>query len=215
MAIPAISSLRKEYTQRGLRRADLDCDPITQFSRWFGDALAAEIPDVNAMTLATATRDGAPSSRIVLLKSFDARGFVFFTNYESRKGRELGENPRVALTFYWVALERQIGIQGSVEKTTQEESEEYFKSRPLGSRLGAWASEQSAPIGSRDELERRLATVTEKYAGDEIPLPPHWGGFRIRPSRIEFWQGRPNRLHDRFQYEQTSEGSWHIERLSP
>lgn len=215
MAISAISSLRKEYAQRGLRRADLDRDPITQFSRWFADALAADIADVNAMTLATATRDGTPSSRIVLLKSFDADGFVFFTNYESRKSRELAENPRVALTFYWVALERQIGIQGSVEKTTRAESEEYFKSRPLGSRLGAWASAQSAPIASRDELERQLAILTEKYGDGEIPLPPNWGGFRVRPHRLEFWQGRPNRLHDRFSYERSGEGAWTIQRLSP
>ena len=210
-----IAALRHDYVAHGLRRADLDPDPIKQFAIWFGEAAAAQIRDVNAMTLATATGDGAPSARIVLLKAISDRGFVFFTNYLSEKGRQLDANPRAALCLFWVQLERQIRIEGSVEKTSREESEEYFRSRPLGSRLGAWTSRQSEVIANRDALERQLAEVTTHYEGADVPLPTHWGGYRVKPSLIEFWQGRTNRLHDRFRYTREGEGSWRIERLSP
>lgn len=210
-----IAALREEYKAHGLRRADLDPNPIKQFAKWFGEAAAAEIRDVNAMSLATATADGMPSSRIVLLKGISDRGFVFYTNYNSAKGRELEENPRAALNLYWVQLERQIRISGTVEKTTREDSEEYFHSRPIGSQLGAWASEQSEAIPNREALEAKLTEVTDRFGGGVIPLPPHWGGYRVVPATIEFWQGRTNRLHDRFRYSLQGEGGWLIERLSP
>ena len=210
-----IAALRHDYVAHGLRRADLDSNPIKQFAKWFGEAAAAELRDVNAMSLATATRDGMPSSRIVLLKGISDRGFVFYTNYNSAKGRELEENPRAALNLFWQQLERQIRINGSVEKTTPEDSEEYFHSRPIGSQLGAWASEQSEVIPNREALEARLVEVTDRYGGGVIPLPPHWGGYRVVPTTIEFWQGRTNRLHDRFRYTREADGSWRIERLAP
>jgi pyridoxamine 5'-phosphate oxidase len=210
-----IAALRQDYVAHGLRRADLDPDPIKQFAKWFGEAAAADIRDVNAMSLATATADGTPSSRIVLLKAISDRGFVFYTNYASAKGRELEQNPRAALNLFWVQLERQIRISGAVEKTTREESEEYFHSRPIGSQLGAWASEQSEVIANREALEARLTEVTDRYGGGVIPLPPHWGGYRVVPATIEFWQGRTNRLHDRFRYTRSPDGTWLIERLSP
>lgn len=210
-----IAALREEYKAHGLRRADLDPNPIKQFAKWFGEAAAAEIRDVNAMSLATATSDGMPSSRIVLLKGISDRGFVFYTNYASAKGRELEQNPRAALNLFWVQLERQIRISGSVEKTTREESEEYFHSRPIGSQLGAWASEQSEVIANREALEAKLTDVTDRFGGGVIPLPPHWGGYRVVPATIEFWQGRTNRLHDRFRYTREPDGHWLIERLSP
>lgn len=200
---------------RGLRRADLDPDPVAQFRTWFEQALAAGLPEPNAMTVATAMADGTPSARVVLLKAFDARGFTFFTNYRSRKGRELDANPRAALVFFWAALERQVRIAGRVERTSRAESEEYFRTRPLGSRLGAWASAQSEVLSGRDELERRLAAMERQFAGQEIPLPPQWGGFRVVPESIEFWQGRPNRLHDRFRYTRQPDGGWHVARLAP
>jgi pyridoxamine 5'-phosphate oxidase len=210
-----IAALRQDYVARGLRRADLDPDPIKQFAVWFGEAAAAEIRDVNAMALATVDPNGAPSARIVLLKGISERGFVFFTNYSSEKGRQLDANPQASLNLLWVQLERQIRIDGAVEKTSREESEEYFHSRPLGSQLGAWASRQSEVIASREALEAQLALVTEQYSGGPIPLPPHWGGYRVLPRRIEFWQGRTNRLHDRFRYLRQADGSWNIDRLSP
>ena len=210
-----IAALRQDYVAHGLRRADLDPNPIKQFAKWFGEAAAAEIRDVNAMSLATATADGMPSSRIVLLKGISDRGFVFYTNYNSAKGRELEENPRAALNLFWQQLERQIRINGSVEKTTREESEEYFHSRPIGSQLGAWASEQSEVIANREALEAKLVEITDRYGGGVIPLPPHWGGYRVVPATIEFWQGRTNRLHDRFRYTRQADGDWLIERLSP
>ncbi|MDQ2918296.1 MAG: pyridoxamine 5'-phosphate oxidase [Verrucomicrobiota bacterium] len=210
-----VAALRHDYVARGLRRADLDPDPIKQFSTWFSEAAAAEIRDVNAMALATATRDGTPSVRIVLLKGISERGFVFFTNYKSEKGCELEENPKAALNFFWVQLERQIRISGSVEKTTREESEEYFHSRPTGSQLGAWASDQSQPIADRATLEANLRELAEHHANAVIPLPPHWGGYRVKPEAIEFWQGRTNRLHDRFRYTRQGDGLWKIERLAP
>ena len=210
-----IAALRHDYVAHGLRRADLDPDPIKQFGIWFGEAAAAQIRDVNAMTLATATPDGTPSARIVLLKAISDRGFVFFTNYSSAKGRELDANPRAALVLFWVQLERQIRIEGTVEKTSKEESEEYFRSRPLGSRLGAWASSQSDVIENRAALEASLSQVTERFGGADIPLPPHWGGYRLKPHAVEFWQGRADRLHDRFRYTREGEAAWRIERLSP
>lgn len=210
-----IAALRHDYVAHGLRRSDLDPDPFRQFGIWFGEAAAAQIRDVNAMALATATRDGKPSVRVVLLKGISERGFVFFTNYGSEKGRQLEENPHASLNLFWVQLERQIRITGVVERTTREESEEYFHSRPIGSQLSAWASQQSAAIASREALETQLALVTEQYAGGVIPLPPHWGGYRVVPSTIEFWQGRADRLHDRLRYSRTNDGRWAIERVSP
>jgi pyridoxamine 5'-phosphate oxidase len=210
-----IAALRHDYVAHGLRRADLDADPIKQFAKWFGEAAAAEIRDVNAMTLATATPDGRPSARIVLLKAISDRGFVFFTNYNSAKGRELEANPHAALTFFWVQLERQIRVSGVVEKTSREESEEYFRSRPIGSQLGAWSSAQSELIASREVLETNLAEVTSRFAGTDVPLPPQWGGYRLQPDAIEFWQGRTNRLHDRFRYRLEDGARWALERLAP
>ena len=210
-----VAALRREYETEGLRRADLAPDPMEQFSVWFSAAVKAELPDANAMSLATATADGKPSVRVMLLKGFDETGFVFFTNYCSAKGRELDENSRAGLAFYWVQLERQIRISGSVEKTSRKDSERYFHSRPVGSQLGAWVSRQSEVIDARRILEARLAEMTERFAGREIELPPHWGGYRVRPEAIEFWQGRANRLHDRFRYTRRADGSWLIERLAP
>lgn len=210
-----IAALRQDYVARGLRRADLDPDPIKQFAIWFGEAAAAEIRDVNAMSLATATPDGVPAVRIVLLKGISDRGFVFFTNYLSDKGRELEANPRAALALFWVQLERQVRISGTVEKTSDEESDEYFQTRPLGSQLGAWASSQSQVVANRAALEAQFAEVTQRFAGGNIPLPANWGGYRVAPEVIEFWQGRTNRLHDRFRYARQSDSSWLIERLSP
>lgn len=209
----SIADLRRDYTRAGLRRTDLDPDPTTQFSKWLEQAVAAGLPDANAMTISTVEPTGQPSSRIVLLKGLDARGFTFFTNYDSRKGRELAANPRTSLVFFWAELERQVCVAGSVSKVSREESEKYFHSRPRGSQLAAWVSSQSEVIASRDVLEKKLAEVTAKYPG-EVALPPYWGGFCVAPSRIEFWQGRPNRLHDRFVYTRAGQ-QWKIERLSP
>lgn len=210
-----IAALRQDYVAQGLRRADLDPDPIKQFSKWFGEAAAAQIRDVNAMCLATSTSDGIPSSRIVLLKAISENGFVFYTNYESAKANELAQNPRAALNFFWVQLERQIRINGTVEKTSREDSAKYFQSRPTGSQLGAWASHQSEVIPNREALEKKLAEVTDRFAGGTIPLPENWGGYRVVPETIEFWQGRTNRLHDRFRYSRQKDGIWIIERLAP
>lgn len=212
---PPADSSRYDHAAGGLRRRDLDPDPIKQFATWFNGAIEAQIRDVNAMSLATVSPAGRPSVRIVLLKGFDHSGFVFFTNYDSEKGRDLAANPHAAACFYWIELDRQVRITGTVEKTDREESEHYFHSRPLGSQLGAWASRQSEPVDARRVLDARMAQITERFEGKTIPLPPHWGGFRIKPDRIEFWQGRPNRLHDRFRYVLEAEGGWHIERLSP
>ena len=209
-----LAALRKDYALSSLSEADVDPDPIRQFDRWFADALTAQVLEPNAMTLATATRDGVPSARIVLLKGVDARGFVFFTDYRSRKGAELSENPLAALTFLWKEIERQVRIAGAVSRVSSAESESYYRSRPLGSRLGAWASHQSAVIPSRADLEQRLHEVTERFAAGDVPLPAHWGGFRVVPDEIEFWQGRTNRLHDRLRYRR-DESRWALERLSP
>jgi pyridoxamine 5'-phosphate oxidase len=210
----SIADLRKEYTRHGLSESDIDPDPLVHFQRWFDQAIAAGLIEPNAMTLATATPDGRPSARMVLLKGVDNGGFVFFTNYESRKGMELAANPWAALVFYWPELERQVRIEGRVERISAEESDAYFASRPNGSRIGAWASRQSSVIGSRADLEQRVAELEQFYADRTVPRPPFWGGFRVIPDTIEFWQGRPNRLHDRLHYRRNA-GRWIIERLSP
>ncbi len=206
-----------EYDHRatGLRRKDLDPDPIKQFGNWFTAAIEAGIRDANAMSLATATADGKPFVRIVLLKGFDHDGFVFFTNYESQKGEQLIKNPQAALCFYWNVLDRQVRISGPVERSSREASERYFHSRPPGSQLGAWASPQSRAIDGRRVLDAKLAQMTERFGENPIPLPPHWGGFVLHPEMMEFWQGRANRLHDRFRYQRGTDGSWSIERLAP
>lgn len=211
-----LADLRINYSRASLDEADAAPDPLAQFDRWFKEALAAKLPEPNTMTLATVGADGRPSARIVLIKGVDERGFVFFTNYESRKGHDLAVHPQAALLFYWIELERQVRIEGRIEKTSAEESDRYFVSRPLGSRIGAWASEQSAVIDSRATLEAREKAISERY-GDNPPRPPHWGGYRLVPDAIEFWQGRPSRLHDRLLYTRDAAASpgWTISRLSP
>ena len=209
-----VADLRKEYTRAGLAESDVAADPIEQFRRWFDAALDAGLHEPNAMTVATATRDGSPSARVVLLKGFDSRGFVFYTNYEGRKGRELEENPRAALLFYWGELERQVRIEGTVSRVSEEESDAYYASRPRGSRLGAWASQQSRTVEGRGFLEDRIGDLEAEYEGREVPRPPFWGGYRVWPEVVEFWQGRENRLHDRIVYRRQG-GGWGIERLQP
>ena len=234
----SIADLRREYSLTGLRRSDLELDPITQFKKWFDQATGArasgrvrkrlirwykalllasgaELLDLTAMTLATVDKQGRPSARVVLLKGVDRRGFVFFTNYDSRKGQELADNPQAALVFYWPDQERQVCIAGEVSKLPPAESDAYFKTRPYGSRLAAWASKQSAAIKDRAALEAQWKQVETQYAGQEIPRPPFWGGYLLSPTRVEFWQGRPSRLHDRFCYTRQPEKTWLIERLAP
>jgi pyridoxamine 5'-phosphate oxidase len=235
----SLADLRREYSLAGLRRADLDPNPIVQFTKWFDQAAGARaggnfrryciniykaiflaesssVPlEINAMTLATVDKEGRPSSRIVLLKGVDPRGFIFFTNYDSRKGHELAENPRAALTFYWSSQERQVCVAGDISKLPEAESEAYFKTRPRGSRIAAWASRQSAVLPNREALEAEWKQLEAKYPGDNVSMPPYWGGYIVAPIRIEFWQGRPSRMHDRFRYTKQPDGKWLIERLSP
>lgn len=210
-----LTELRREYTRGGLRRADLEPNPLVQFQKWFEQALTAQLLEPSAMTLATAGEDGLPSARIVLLKGVDERGFVFFTNYESRKGRELAVNPHASLVLYWAELERQVCVAGKVAKVSRAESEKYFALRPRGSQLGAWVSKQSSVVPDRAFLEARLQAVEKQFTDRSVDTPPYWGGYFLTPARIEFWQGRPNRLHDRFQYAKQADGSWRIDRLSP
>ncbi|RYF05308.1 MAG: pyridoxamine 5'-phosphate oxidase [Oxalobacteraceae bacterium] len=210
----SIADLRKDYSRASLTEADVDPDPIRQFSLWFGQAMEAGVPEANAMSVATVGADGRPSSRILLIKDVDADGFTWFTNYASRKGRELAIHPYAALLFHWVELERQVRIEGRVEKLPDAQSDAYFQSRPLKSQLGALASQQSEPIASRDALEQQLREV-EAAHGEQPVRPPHWGGYRLVPDRIEFWQGRPSRLHDRIVYTRQESGAWRRERLQP
>jgi len=234
----SIADVRREYNLAGLRRRDLEAEPIAQFKRWFDQATGARASgrllklltgiyksilacvgsgggDVTAMTLATADKQGRPSARAVLLKGVDERGFIFFTNYDSRKGQELAENPQAAVVFYWSELERQVCIAGEVSKLPESESEAYFRTRPRGSRLAAWASKQSGVIRDRTELEVEWKKLEGRCAGQEVPRPSYWGGYVLRPTRVEFWQGRPNRLHDRFRYTRQPDGRWLLERLAP
>lgn len=209
-----IAELRQEYMRERLDESDVARDPVTQFSKWFDEAVNARMPMVNAMTLASVSAAGQPSARIVLLKGVDQAGFVFYTNYESRKGRELADNPRAALLFYWIELEREVRIEGNVTKVTARESDEYFSSRPLGSRFAAIVSPQSRIVTDRAVLEARYAEI-EKQAGGNPLRPASWGGYRVAPEVVEFWQGRSNRLHDRLQYRLDAGGNWIIERLAP
>ena len=212
---PSIADLRREYHRARLDETDVSHDPIVQFARWFAEAEEVQAHDANAMTLATATSQGAPSARIVLLKAFDQRGFVFFTDYRSRKSAELEANPQAALVLYWSELERSVRITGTVEKTSQEDSDRYFRSRPIGSRLGAWASHQSRVIPGRHMLESDLKEVEQRFADGDVPLPQYWGGWWVLPESLEFWQGRESRLHDRIRYQRNRSREWKIERLSP
>ncbi len=212
----AISDLRNEYTLNGLDATDVLQDPFAQFRQWFDAALGAAVPEPNAMHISTVTADGRPDGRIVLLKDMSEAGFVFYTNYESRKGREISDHPFAALTFFYPQLERQIRIEGMVEKVSAEESDEYFNSRPRGSQIGAWVSNQSTIIENRAVLEARQRELEAQFADKPVPRPPHWGGYRVVPHVVEFWQGRPSRLHDRIRYSRTAVGqAWQIDRLSP
>lgn len=210
----SIADLRREYARARLSEADVDPDPIRQFARWFEEARTAEVFEPNAMSLATATPDGRPSARMVLLKAFDEGGFVFYTDYRSRKGIELAANPRAALCFWWSELERQVRVAGPVSRTTFDESDAYYRTRPVGSRYAAWTSHQSQPVASREVLEEEMRRIQSRF-GEHPELPPHWGGFRVSPEEVEFWQGRESRLHDRIHYRRGPGGEWVRERLSP
>lgn len=211
----SIADIRKEYKLRSLSETDVAADPFAQFTAWWNEALQAQIDEINAMTLATASADGLPSARIVLLKGYDPAGFVFFTNYDSFKAQQIAENPKASLLFFWKEVERQVRITGIIEKTTAHESDEYYNSRPEGSRIGAWTSPQSHVIESREWLERREKDYEKEFDGKIITRPDNWGGYRVKPVCIEFWQGRPSRLHDRIQYTIQEDGEWKIERLAP
>jgi pyridoxamine 5'-phosphate oxidase len=213
--IMSIAEERKDYSRFSLREADVDPDPIRQFERWLEEAGHEGIPEPHAMTLATSTKSGRPSARVVLLRGVDERGFAFFTNYESRKAQELEANPWGALLFFWHDVERQVRIEGRVERVSNEESDRYFHSRPASSRIGAWASPQSQVIADREELERRCSEIQRQFAEGSIPRPGNWGGYRVVPLSIEFWQGRPSRLHDRLRYTRNERGGWVVERLAP
>lgn len=210
-----LSAIRKEYRLHSLLESDVDSNPVKQFEKWWQQAIESGIEEPNAMTLATCTHDGKPSARIVLLKEIKENGFVFFTNYESKKGRELHENPFASLVFFWKELERQVRIDGTIEKIPAKESDDYFSSRPIESRIGAWSSSQSQVIKNREVLDHNVSFFTEKFKDQPIPRPENWGGYILFPSLVEFWQGRPGRLHDRIQFISNEKDSWLIERLSP
>ncbi len=211
----SIETMRQEYSYGSLDESDAPAEPFALFARWFGDAAAASVPEPNAMTLATSTSNGAPSARVVLLKAFDARGFAFFTNYDSRKGGDLESNPCAALVFFWPTLERQVRVEGRVERVDESESDTYFQMRPRSARLGAWASRQSSVLPSRGALEQRMRVLDAEYPGETpIPRPPYWGGFRVVPRAVEFWQGRSSRLHDRLLYRRL-DANWTLVRLAP
>lgn len=215
MEIGRWAELRREYSRAGLRESEVHADPVVQLESWLKEAHDADVLEPTAMTLATTGEDGWPNARVVLLKMLDARGLVFFTNYESQKGRELERSPRASAVLVWLALERQVRVVGAIEKTSEEESRAYFASRPRGSQLGAWASAQSQRVASRQELEERLRAAEAKFEGRAVPLPEHWGGFRLVPREVEFWQGRPNRMHDRLRYVRDASGGFALERLCP
>jgi pyridoxamine 5'-phosphate oxidase len=210
-----IADIRKDYQLETLSEADVAADPIVQFGKWWDEAVKSDIVEVNAMTLATADTKGIPSARIVLLKEYDAKGFVFFTNYNSNKGEQLSQNPNACLVFFWKELERQVRITGTTEKISIEESIAYFNKRPDGSKIGAWASPQSLAVAGKAWLKETFDYYRERFKHGEIPKPPHWGGYRVKPFTIEFWQGRPSRMHDRIQYTLHADGNWAIERLAP
>jgi pyridoxamine 5'-phosphate oxidase len=210
-----IADIRKDYKLQTLSENEVAADAIVQFDQWWDDAINSELAEVNAMTLATASANGIPDARIVLLKGYDKNGFVFFTNYQSNKGKELEQNPNACLVFFWAALERQVRITGTVKKINDAESDNYFISRPVGSRMGAWASPQSDVIEKREVIEDNLKNIEQRFSDGNIPRPPHWGGYIVKPVQIEFWQGRPSRLHDRIRYTLQTDSSWLIERLAP
>lgn len=211
----SIADIRKDYKLQTLSEADVAADPFLQFDKWWDEAVKSEIDEVNAMTLATVDAEGLPAARIVLLKGYDKNGFVFFTNYDSNKGKELAQHPNACLVFFWKEMERQVRISGTTERISTEESIAYFNSRPDGSKIGAWASPQSLAVAGQAWLKETFNYYRERFKHGEIPKPPHWGGYRVKPFKIEFWQGRPSRLHDRIQYTLQSEGGWKIERLAP
>jgi pyridoxamine 5'-phosphate oxidase len=210
-----LESIRKDYRLQSLLEKDVDADPIKQFEIWWSQVLQSGIEEPNVMTLATSTPSGKPSARIVLLKAIKNKGFIFFSNYHSRKGKQIEDNPFVSLVFFWKELERQVRIEGEIKKISEQESDEYFSKRPLESRIGAWSSPQSEVIKSRDVLEKSVSDYTNRFNSQNIPRPPYWGGYIVHPTLIEFWQGRPGRLHDRLQYTISKKTAWKIERLAP